>query len=1143
MHEKLCSILEIKDSFPDEYSSLNDMGKIDFQVLKTKEEAFLTKRYVVRNLKPSSNLDDFVDFAWDVYNNIYIADTSGEINLYDENFNKVSAAIQGQIKEGVIRVNAGPTSLLITQRYLICATNEGKLVLINLYISEKDLIAFKPTFNNPDSYRMFEIEREVTPSIYNNSNKYSFESYDYITAMKYSPDFRKIVTISKNNCMNVIVMKAEMMSKDKDETIDSDTNEVNCYEETKFHSDKVIGVKELANSSQFVSVGIDKKIIFWDLASRCSIYCHQVDFIPTVFEIDTSGVLLFIGSENGVLRIYNISDRSNIKLIHQMKYHTDPKQSNYPIDKIVVDPANNLVLFFRKGGHIINFISSDLTKNFQFLGYIRTPLQIVDVEINTIHNEILVLVPLVLMAYKLGSFINDYKSVIEVQTKKVADIFSNFELKCEKRGRKVDMDLNLLIKNYMSDQIWTTGTTKYLKLYNHPQDQLDNLVKDPRKPQDPLKEIIGHDLDITCGVTHENILITGGCDGNVQIRKKEGAEMKTIRTHSFLKEGVTSIFYSNSTKLIYASGTDGSIFLISENSDEIYLPLEPKHHNTSNELLENIDMIDPLQDEFVRSLVEIIKDEHNSIVEKTKKMKQAHLKTNLDKLKLELKKLIFENSKLDEIEQLQKDEMIIDTARVEKELQDGQEKANELIKKYFTELCEKEIIRTKLIEKTYDVCRVKDADPLKALNNNIKIISFGNRERILKSFPVRKLREHEIERLNHVKHMRLMELQENYKRRNEKINQEIIEEKLFSRGDETYIVNRVPVRLTVEETEIKQSEVADSIGDSEKGDKVTMDRGLLKVAKYKLQRNPYAEEGLRGSKQDENSDQMNYRPDVQLLKEDLVVKFKTKIDYNSGKQIPDIEFTKYLNEIDPFSLLYSPFELYTNFRMRNQIYLLTDIIHSLKITFNKDLKAYIAERNSNLEKFNSFKSSVESIREILISLGGDVNIENYTLVLHPHEDSEWLEKVDESEIDVQKYFSKEQKQKQEEETQKEEERKKALQGDTLERRGLNHMIEVKNIKANSQQNEIEAVREPWMDKIEKTDEEKKKYEEFRKKEREMIETKEKLRSQNLTKLNGLKVDIENLKAEMDFEIFKNGEKEIVLRLPGFRARDLHIGIN
>lgn len=126
------------------------------------------------------------------------------------------------------------------------------------------------------------------------------------------------------------------------------------------------------------------------------------------------------------------------------------------------------------------------------------------------------------------------------------------------------------------------------------------------------------------------------------------------------------------------------------------------------------------------------------------------------------------------------------------------------------------------------------------------------------------------------------------------------------------------------------------------------------------------------------------------------------------------------------SLLYSPFELYTTFRMRNQIYLLIDIIQSLKQTFNKEFALFTVEKNQYLDKFNGHKTALENIREML----GDVHIDNYSYAMNQHEDNEWIHKVEEGDIQVPKYFSREEKMKLEEEHKREQERLQALQGDT-----------------------------------------------------------------------------------------------------------------
>ena len=61
---------------------------------------------------------------------------------------------------------------------------------------------------------------------------------------------------------------------------------------------------------------------------------------------------------------------------------------------------------------------------------------------------------------------------------------------------------------------------------------------------------------------------------------------------------------------------------------------------------------------------------------------------------------------------------------------------------------------------------------------------------------------------------------------------------------------------------------------------------------------------------------------------------------------------------------------------------------------------------------------------------GDIPIDNYKYAINQHEDNEWIKKIEEGDIKVPKYFSKEERERMEEEKRIEEERLKALQGDT-----------------------------------------------------------------------------------------------------------------
>ena len=344
-----------------------------------------------------------------------------------------------------------------------------------------------------------------------------------------------------------------------------------------------------------------------------------------------------------------------------------------------------------------------------------------------------------------------------------------------------------------------------------------------------------------------------------------------------------------------------------------------------------------------------------------------------------------------------------------------------MTRKYYIELIELEIKKMKLLEKTFYLMTEKD-ETGKITNHNMRIISSLKGDKFLKSYPIRTIRDDEIIKLNYVKQLRTMELNEKYKMKND--NQtDFLDENKFSYQNEEYILNRKPGKISLVEIELKNVDIEtiDGEGGNHSHSGGGSEKRSYKTHKYKLQQNPYENENMKNNKNEDNQDQIVYKADEQLLKEDLNIKFKSLVN-----KVNDIEFVKNIIELASSSLLYSPFELYTNFRMRNQIILLMDLIHQLKISFNKDFSLFLAEKNQLLEKIVSHKGQIEVLKEYL----KDINTDKYNFPIYKYEDNEFINKIEEGDLKVEKYFSKEEKKQREEEIRKEEERIKALQGDT-----------------------------------------------------------------------------------------------------------------
>jgi hypothetical protein len=93
-------------------------------------------------------------------------------------------------------------------------------------------------------------------------------------------------------------------------------------------------------------------------------------------------------------------------------------------------------------------------------------------------------------------------------------------------------------------------------------------------------------------------------------------------------------------------------------------------------------------------------------------------------------------------------------------------------------------------------------------------------------------------------------------------------------------------------------------------------------------------------------------------------------------------------------------------------------------------------------------------------------------------------------------------------------------------RGLHYMIDNTVKQKTAMLDEFELIREPFMDNKKKEDwsaEETQKYLDYLRKEKDIQEKKEKIRSQNLTKLNNYKIELESLKMTLDskfLNIFK-----------------------
>ena len=1126
-------LIEIIDSFAEDYQ-MEDVTKEylsqnqNLDEFKQIEEGKIIKRFETFLYHCDNERSQFACFSWDRYGKVYISEIyesdSGELNgevrfidpIKSLSVQRETGEIMEQNAELVEGIASAVTSMILTQRYLVCALADGCIDMINMHLPEKDIKEYRNTLGS--SYKRLSVDKELKVSKLTAAD-------DYIVSMKYDLGYKKIMAKTIMNNVYILFLKGEILEKNIEENTEELPEDVDNYVEAEFHTSKILAVRELGKTTEIVSISAeDSRVLFWDIGKRECIASHRLEYIPTVFEVNPEGTLLFIASQDGVFRIYDITRRTILRLLYQMKF--DYKNS-HNIDRIIVHPLMKFIIFYQKGGKYLFFISGELSKKFTFLGFIKVPTKILDVSIQNVQGEdfttepttlagVLVLVKGMLLYYNIFKFFVDNKVCWEVTDTKVDDVFAKFELKGTIKARKVDGDLTYIVKNKTIKpltNVWLTGTDKMFRIFPLPTENLE-VVKESKKPIETPEEFPAHDLIVNEAYLYQDeFLVSCGQDGYIRIYSKKNLSGK-FRAHSFVNGGITSFQYNHKRRTIICSGCDGSVCILGLGENTI-LPASDTTLDLSTRIVETLESVEPLEDNLCQNFVNFVSEQHQSLIKKAKGQNQSELKARFEEIKIDQAKLFSENSKLEKHEQLKEEEMIIDLEKIDEEQKKNVEIANDLTKKRFKELCEMELQKKVLYDETY--CKMIDKEDDRKINNNIRLVYNSTGDRELQTYALPNLSEDYKKKLHYVKQMRLLQKMEDYKRRNEN-SKPLLNQDDITCKQEMYILNRTPVKPTIIEQEvILVADGAEKLSEADKAALLAEEKSRSSVVKYRLQRNPYEEVNKKGG---DDADQIAKGPEEQIYKDDLQMEYRTVIEY---KDPPDLEF-KPLNEISSYLLLYSPFELYTNVRIRNQIILLLDVIHEYKRTFNAEYFVYIKERNQLLEKFNTNKSAIEAIKEILV----DIPIQDYNYAMNVHEDNEWIDKFSEKDIDVPHYYSKEEKEKMEQEKKAEEERLKALQGDTMQMRGLKYMIDNRVKKKKENENEQTLVREPWMNKRreEMTDEQAKIFLEFQKKEMELREQKEKIRSQNLTKLNFHKSEIENNQIDLDMKFAKILRKKL-----------------
>lgn len=89
----------------------------------------------------------------------------------------------------------------------------------------------------------------------------------------------------------------------------------------RFHTRRVNGVRELGETTQLVSISEDMTLAVWEATTQNQIARVLLHCKPTAMDVSQDGKVVFVGSEKGVVRVYDLSNRAMPRLVKCYRFY------------------------------------------------------------------------------------------------------------------------------------------------------------------------------------------------------------------------------------------------------------------------------------------------------------------------------------------------------------------------------------------------------------------------------------------------------------------------------------------------------------------------------------------------------------------------------------------------------------------------------------------------------------------------------------------------------------------------------------------------------------------------------------------------------------------------------------------------------
>lgn len=142
-----------------------------------------------------------------------------------------------------------------------------------------------------------------------------------------------MIMATEQGLIGVLSVEAEAVNEDEEDEDNQKEKERKVIiapfiELGRFHTKKINGVKELGESTQLVTISDDQTLAVWEATSQNQVARVLLYTKPTALDVSKDGKVAFVGTEKGILKVFDLSNRTMPRLIKNYRFYENPISIN-----------------------------------------------------------------------------------------------------------------------------------------------------------------------------------------------------------------------------------------------------------------------------------------------------------------------------------------------------------------------------------------------------------------------------------------------------------------------------------------------------------------------------------------------------------------------------------------------------------------------------------------------------------------------------------------------------------------------------------------------------------------------------------------------------------------------------------------------